>query len=298
VEIDNRFSRQILAFGADGQREIERQRIGIVGLGGIGSQVTQALAYLGGRRFVLVDDELVEDTNLNRLIGATPEDVIAKRRKTEVAERMIRGINDGAEVIPIDLNLRSKPALDHLTTCSVIFGCVDNDGARLILMELAASYSVPLIDSASEILLDESHTRLEDFGGRVVVCRPGDFCLTCAGEIDVEAAKAELESDDVRLLRRAHGYGLGDHLPTPAVVSLNGIVSNFAVTEFLAMITHFREPFRKRVYQGIRGIILQNKDERKNDCYNCGYLVGKREGANIYRYVPKGDGKAANKSRR
>jgi hypothetical protein len=235
----------------------------------------------------LVDDQHVEDTNLNRLIGATPEDVIAKSRKTQVAERTIHAINASAEVIPVAQNLRSKLAFDHLTTCSVIFGCVDNDGARLILMELAAAYSIPLIDSASEILLDESRTHLEDFGGRVVLCLPGDFCLTCAGELDLEAAKAELESEDVSVLRKAHGYGLGDHLPAPAVVSLNGIVSNFAVTEFLAMVTGFREPFRKRVYQGFRGVVLQNKDEHKDDCYNCGYLVGKREAADIYRYVLK-----------
>jgi hypothetical protein len=285
VEIENRFSRQILAFGAEGQRAVEAQRMGIVGLGGIGSQVTQALAYLGGRRFVLVDDEHVEDTNLNRLIGATPEDVVAKRQKTEVAERMIWAINNTVEVISVDLNLRSKVALDHLTTCTVIFGCVDNDGARLILMELAAAYSIPLIDSASEILIDESRSHLTDFGGRVVLCRPGDFCLTCARELDIEAAKAELESTDVRKLREAHGYGLGEHLPAPAVVSVNGIVSNFAVTEFLAMVTGFREPFRKRVYRGMRGIILENKDRRRDDCYNCGYLPGKGHSANIHRYV-------------
>lgn len=236
---------------------------------------------------MLVEDERVDETNLNRLIGATPEDVAAKRLKTEIAERVIHAINPSAEIQAVPRNLRSQQAIDDLTTCSVIFGCVDNDGARLILMELASAYSIPLIDSASEIILDQTRTRLDDFGGRVVVCRPGDFCLACANEIDLEAAKEELESDDVRRLRKSHGYGLGDGLPAPAVVSVNGIVSNFAVTEFLAMVTGVREPFRKRVYRGMRGIILENKDERRGDCYNCGYLPGRREAADIYRYALK-----------
>lgn len=283
--MENRFSRQILAFGSDGQRAIESQRFGIVGLGGIGSQVTQALAYLGGCSFVLVDDELIDETNLNRLVGATPADVAAKRLKAEIADRMIHAINPSARTQPIPLNLRSEQAMDELTKCTTIFGCVDNDGARLVLMELACAYSIPLIDSASEIILNESRTRIDDFGGRIVVCRPGDFCLACANEIDFEVAKAELESEDVRALRMAHGYGLGPRVPAPSVVSLNGIIANLGVTELLAMITGLREPFRKRVYRGMRGIVLDNKDVRHTDCYNCGYLIGKQGAANIHRYA-------------
>jgi hypothetical protein len=283
--MENRFSRQILAFGSDGQRSIENQRIGIVGLGGIGSQVAQALAYLGGREFFLVDDERIDETNLNRLIGATPADHLTKRLKVEIADSTIRTINALAQTRPLPRNLRSQEVLNELTKCTVIFGCVDNDAARLILMELTSAYSIPLIDSASEIVLDEGRRRVEDFGGRVVVCRPADFCLACANEIDFEVAKAELESEQVRELRTAHGYGLGPHLPAPSVVSLNGIIANLGVTEFLAMITGLREPFRKRVYRGMRGIVLDNKDVRRADCYNCGYLVGKRAAANIYRYA-------------
>ena len=281
----NRFARQILAFGAEGQSAIERQRLGIVGLGGIGSQTNQTLAYLGGRDFVLVDDQRLEDTNLNRVIGATPADVDAKQLKTEIAERTIRAINPSAIVNPISLNLRSQQTLDALMRCTTIFGCVDNDGARLILMELACAYSITLIDAASEIILNSSRTYIDDFGGRVVVCRPGDFCLVCANEIDLEVAKSELESEEVQQLRKSHGYGLGEHFPTPAVVSINGIVANIAVTEFLVMTTGIREPLRKRLYRGMRGIILDNKDVRRSDCYNCGYLAGQKDAANVQRYA-------------
>jgi molybdopterin/thiamine biosynthesis adenylyltransferase len=286
MKMENRFARQILAFGAEGQSAIERQKLGIVGLGGIGSQTNQTLAYLGGHDFVLVDDDRIDDTNLNRLIGATPADVDAKRLKTEIAERTIRAINPSATVNSIPRNLRSQQALDALVGCTTIFGCVDNDGARLILMELACAYSITLIDAASEIILNSPRTHIEDFGGRVVVCRPGDFCLVCANEIDLEVAKSELESEEVQQLRKSHGYGLGEHFPAPAVVSLNGIIANIAVTEFLAMITGIRQPSRKRLYRGMRGIILENRDARRNDCYNCAYLVGQKSAANIHRYIP------------
>lgn len=234
---------------------------------------------------MLVDDDRVEATNLNRLIGSVPRDVEQNTLKTAVIERLIRAITPAAEILKISKNLRSTEAIDALTSCTTIFGCVDHDGPRLILMELAGAYEVVLIDCATEIILDATRTYLEDFGGRIVICRPGDFCLVCANEIDLEIAKAELESEDVQVLRRAHGYGLGDSIPAPAVVSLNGIVANLAVTEFLAMVTGIRDPARKRVYRGMRGVILENKDTRRRDCYNCGYLVGKREMANIHRYA-------------
>jgi hypothetical protein len=161
-------------------------------------------------------------------------------------------------------------------------------------MELACAYEIVLIDCATEIVPDPAKRRIENFGGRVVVCRPGDFCLACANEIDLEVTKAELESEDVRALRKVHGYGVGEAVAAPAVVSLNGIIANFAVTEFLALVTGIREPIRKRLYRGMRGIILENKDLRRRDCYNCGYLVGKRDAANLLRYS---DAEAGGRSR-
>jgi molybdopterin/thiamine biosynthesis adenylyltransferase len=48
---EDRFSRQVLAFGEAGQRNLALAHVGVVGVGGLGSQVTQALAYLGVGRF-------------------------------------------------------------------------------------------------------------------------------------------------------------------------------------------------------------------------------------------------------
>ncbi len=279
----NRYDRQVRAFGVDGQRKIERSRVGIVGLGGIGSQIAQGLAYLGVRSVVLVDDDRVDETNLNRLIGGLPADAESKSLKVSVMERLIDQINSDATVRAIAKNLRSREALDALISCPVIFGCVDGDGPRLVLTELAAAYEVILMDSATEIVLENG--ALREFGGRIVVARPGDFCLSCANQIDMEAAKQELESPETRELRRAHGYGLREGV-APSVVSLNGVIANLAITEFLAMTTGIREPNRHLTYYGLRGIVNARQDKRAEDCYTCGYVVGLRDRANIYRFVP------------
>lgn len=274
-----RWARQVLAFGEEGQRKIAAAHAGVVGLGGIGAQIVQALGYLGVVRYTLVDDDRVETTNLNRLIGATPDNAAARAFKVDVASRLLRTINPASEVASLPRNLRTGEALEALKACNVIFGCVDRDGPRLVLTELAAAYRLTLIDSATEISKPEENP--DGFGGRVVVARPADFCLLCANQLDADRAKWELASSEERAFRAAHGYGLGPDDPAPSVVSLNGVIANLAVTEFTMLATGLREPNRMVTYKGMRGIVTRTGDERKPDCYICGYLVGLGDKAGV-----------------
>ena len=280
---DERYVRQIMAFSEEGQSRLSTQRIGIVGLGGLGCHLVQAISYLGVSDFVLVEDDLAETSNLNRLIFAAPGDVGLP--KLWLAERMIRRVQPDARITAIQLDLCRTTSIQALQGCTCIFGAVDGDGPRLVLMELSAAYSVPYIDCASDILLNESRDKLEDFGGRVVVSRPGDFCLDCAAEIDKEAAKQYFESPEAKQVRRQHGYGLGPEFPAPSVVTLNGIIANLATTEFLVMVTGIREPNRKLTYRGMNGSVKVSTDQRKPGCYICEFLVGRGDAVDVGRYA-------------
>jgi molybdopterin/thiamine biosynthesis adenylyltransferase len=283
---DERFSRQIIAFGSEGQERIAAARVGIVGVGGIGSQVAQSLAYLGVQTFLLVDDDIVEKSNLNRLIGAIPVDAEEGRLKVDVTERMICQINPNAIARKLPSNLRNAEVMDALSGMDYLFGCVDDDSGRLILSELAAAFEIPLIDSASEIEPEEG--KVKEFGGRVIVALPGDFCALCAGQIDLEIAKTELESPSEKEFRQRHGYGLGKDAPAPAVVSLNGIIANLAVTEFIMLVTRMRPYNREVTYKGMRGVVTVSSDKKKEGCIICELLPGKRESAHIKRYAMVG----------
>jgi molybdopterin-synthase adenylyltransferase len=279
---EQRFARQCLMFGEPGQRKIESQHVGLVGLGGMGSQVAQGLAYLGVHRHLLVDDDRIDETNLNRVVGASAEDI--GRLKVDVARDQIMKINPKAEVLTVPENLRTRRAIELLVDCSVIFGCVDHDGLRLVLTELAAAYEITLFDLASEIF-PQTTDRPFDFGGRVVVARPGDYCLFCADQIDRELAKQDLETPEIREQRRKHGYGLSSDAPSPSVFPLNGVIANLGVTEFLAMTTGIRDPVRMLSYRAMRGVVLSTTDAGKENCFTCKYLRGQRERANIWRYL-------------
>ncbi len=284
IELQEKFSRQILAFGTEGQKAIMNTKVAVVGVGGLGSGIIQMLGYLGVQEFILVDDDRVEESNLNRLIGSTREDAVNKATKVEVAQRVIKFINPKANIIIMG-NLRLAETIESLSTFPhVIFGCVDNDSARMILTDLAAAYEKVLIDCATEIEADGN--RIANFGGRVVVARPGDFCLWCANQIDAKIAKQELENDKEKSFRKDHGYGLGNAVIAPAVISLNMIIASLAITEFLMLVTGIREPERMLTYKGmVRGKVVPSNDLKKADCLVCESLVGKKDKAELKRYL-------------
>ena len=62
-------ARQVLAWGDDGQHSLANSTVGVVGCGGTGSHVALQLAHLGVGRLVLVDHDVVEQSNLSRLVG-------------------------------------------------------------------------------------------------------------------------------------------------------------------------------------------------------------------------------------
>jgi molybdopterin/thiamine biosynthesis adenylyltransferase len=245
-------ARQILAFDKGGQQKICNARVAIVGVGGTGSHVVQQLSYLGVRDFIIIDPDCVEDTNLNRLIGATPNDI--KKPKVGVIKRMILQItNNQVNVVSFQNDLRDAAVFDALKTCDVVFGCVDNDGPRLILNELAVSYLIPYIDCGTGI--DAEDGKISSAGGQITVVLPNGPCLLCAKMISHKEAAENLQSDEVRENQKKAGYVSGADVKAPSVVSLNGVISSIAVTEFIKLITEVEPPRTVTAYD-----MLERKD--------------------------------------
>lgn len=94
----DRYDRNIRFFGEDGQKIIRGLNIVIVGIGGLGTHLVQQLAYLGIGRIMLIDPEGLDDTNLNRYIGAHNDDPIPGTRKVDLGERTIQFIDPSIQV--------------------------------------------------------------------------------------------------------------------------------------------------------------------------------------------------------
>lgn len=275
-----RYGRQVI-FGSYERERMAVTKVGIVGLGGLGSVVAQQLAYLGSRDFVLVDDDGVETTNLNRLVGAQPADV--GRFKVHVVGDHIRGIAPHASVEAIPAGIRTHVALAALKTCDVMVGTVDNDGARALLTEFAAAFLIPYLDAASDVRRAPSGG--VEYGGRVFCWWPGSTCLYCNNELDRQEMLALLSTENETVLREQLGYGGDVKLTAPSVVHVNSHVASSLVEELHAIVAGHRPPFPYRMYYGDKRGEKTRTVLDRTDCPICQGALGRGDFADIERYV-------------
>lgn len=278
-----RFERQIRLFGEDGQKHIQNTSVAVIGVGGIGSHIVQQLGFLGVGCLIVIDPDELEETNRNRLIGVHHDDPIPGTKKVDIAKRLINTIDPSIKVEIVSNELRTEEAFSKIKKSNYVFGCVDNDGSRLVLTELCSAFEIPYFDLASDIIKEESGLI---YGGRVFVNFDDNGCLCCYNVISLLDASMELESDESRR-DRDEIYGVSQEYLAgtgPSVVSIDGVVASLAVTKFMVMITGLRIPNRLLYYHGHQGIVTINTDEPSPNCYYCKTVRGKRNKASLDRY--------------
>lgn len=235
--IDKAVTRQVPWMTPAGQRTLESLRIGIVGASGNGTHIIQGLALLGGSDYVIVDDDHVDVVNSNRLVTSTPAET--DMSKVDSARRWIRTHNPEARVTVVRDVVESAEAVDALRGVDVIFSCVDNDGARLVINRIAMAYGIPLVDVATGI--DVADGAVEAAGGRLALISCDGPCLSCTDELDAREVSYYFAGAQQRRLLRQQGYAAGLDVPAPAVVSLNGLASHAALNEFTIWVSGARE---------------------------------------------------------
>jgi molybdopterin/thiamine biosynthesis adenylyltransferase len=261
-EVAETFDRQVRAFGAAGQRAISKLVVGIVGLGGTGSIVTQQLAHLGVRHFILIDPDTIESTNLNRVVGATPADVGLP--KVEVAARYIANVAPVAVVASIRGDIIRARTAAALVDADMLFGCTDSHGSRAVLQQIAYQYLIPCIDMGSTIVASEG--LVTKIYGRVQLLAPGRGCLNCAGLLNSEEIRRDMMN---AFERKLDPYLQGAREPAPAVVSLNGTVASLAVTMFMAVVTGISSPARYLLYNATTSSLRNVRADAVPNCYIC-----------------------------
>lgn len=260
-----RNSRNIALFGKEGQEKIAATKVTIVGAGGLGAPVTQDLAYLGVLDYTLVDGDVVTMSSLNRLKGATPADIGEK--KVSVTKRLIESIQPQAKVLDIDKWLVDAPRA-AIAGADVVFSCLDKDIHRVEAMKLCTAAGVPFFDLATDVITDENSLL---YGGRVLWSGNGERCPFCMDLLDQEALRRDSMSPEQRAdYDRIYGVPKTALNETgPSVVSVNGVVSSAAVTEFTAWVTGLREPKPLLTYRADQGSMRVSLDAPAEGCPYC-----------------------------
>ena len=199
--MNERYHRNTLLFGQEGQRKLGATTVALVGVGGLGSAFAQHLALLGVGQVDLIDHEELDNTNRNRFVGARHDDPVPGSFKVDLAARHIGEINPGVKAVTCRFPLVSDDAFELVKSASVVVGYLDGDGPRFILNELCAAYDKPYIDLASDV--PDSNA----YGGRVFVAWDGNGCLHCLGELDSDVVRRYLTSSEERARKDAI-YGI------------------------------------------------------------------------------------------
>lgn len=184
-----RFSRQSF-LGPDSEERIARCTVGVPGLGGGGSHIVHQLAHIGFQRFVIYDGDVVEESNLNRLVGATSIDVPAETPKLHIAKRMIFGLQPHASVKGFAGKWQDNP--EPLRECQIVVGCVDSYQGRYELEVVCRRYLMHYIDIGMDVHGDNPPV----IGGQVILSAPGGWCMRCMGFLT-----------DAKLTEEAARYG-------------------------------------------------------------------------------------------
>lgn len=217
--------------GPDSERLLANCRVGIVGLGGGGSHVAQQLVHVGVRRFVLPDPQTIEETNLNRLVGATAADAILEVPKVHALGRLILSVAPDAHVTLLLKRWQEGP--NALRPCDVLVGCVDTFAQRAELERCARRFLIPYLDIGLDVTQVEGEP--PQMAGQVFLSMPGKPCLWCAGYLT-----------DERLAREAEEYGAAGS--RPQVVWANGVLASTAVGLLVDVVTGWTGAGEETVY--------------------------------------------------
>jgi ThiF family len=249
VITDARYSRQTLLYGSEGQSILRQSKVGIVGAGGVGMLIIQALARLGVGHLVVIDPDNVDPTNLPRLPETTRLDAMIwlnnpglparlqklgkrmARPKASVARRIARRANRRIIIEAIKGNIADDTTAKLLTDCDFIFLAADTMLARDIVNQLAYQYLIPTLQIGSKAVISPETRSVLDTFSVVRTLGPQRGCLRCNGLIDLHRLGEEALGDPEQILNQRYIDDPGVH--APSVIALNAMGAGWGVNSYM-----------------------------------------------------------------
>jgi len=234
-----RYDRQIGVIGVDGQVKLKNAKVLVVGVGGLGSITSLYLVAAGVGEVVLVDDGVVQLSNLNRQIIYDTSDI--GKPKVVIAMEKLKRLNPMVSIKPIK-EKASEELLDKLVgEVDLVIDALDNWESRLVLNKVCVKHNKPLI-----------HAGIQGFYGQLMVVVPRVTpCLQCI------VPRSPLTPSKIPVLP-----------PTP------GVLGSLQANEAIKIITGIGKPALNKliVYDGLKMEFTVVNVYRSPNCPICGDL--------------------------
>lgn len=146
VSMQNQFTRTELLIGKDGLKKLQNAKVAVYGVGGVGSYVVEGLARAGIGHLVLIDNDYVDITNINRQIHATHSTI--GKSKVEIEKERILEINPNVIVDIYQVDTLEKPEEEIIdSSFTYVVDAVDTITTKLKLIQKANKENVPIISA-------------------------------------------------------------------------------------------------------------------------------------------------------
>lgn len=267
--VDGRLLRTVSAWGPEVQAELAQLRIGVVGLGSVGSMVAETLARIGIRNIVLIDFDSIKEHNLDRVLHATRRDVALARSKVEVLDRALRhtATNPEFAVETAELSLVEPDGWATALDCDVLFSCVDRPWPRHLLNLAAYAHLIPVVDGGIRVGTS-ANGRMLAADWKAHIAAPGRRCLACHGQYDPAAVNIERDGllDDPKYINSLSA----DH-PLRASENVFAFSMNVASLEVLQLVSMVAAPqsiadLGGQSYHAVTGVLDNDTRDCKPTC--------------------------------
>ena len=226
-------------WGQAAQDKLVRSRVGIVGLGSVGSIVAEALSRLGLVNLTFIDFDKIAERNLDRTSGTTNADIGTP--KVKVADRETRR-NTTAEklnLLTVPHSILAPEGLAAALDCDVLFCCVDRPWPRHLLNVVSYSHLIPVIDGGISSKVKSDGTPLH-VAWRIHTVGPERACLVCLeallrsdvgldreGLLDDPDYIAGLSEEERARYSRRNVYPFSMSVAAHEVLQLVGLITGF-----------------------------------------------------------------------
>jgi proteasome lid subunit RPN8/RPN11 len=236
----------ILAFSSDMTKQLSQLHVGIVGVSGTGSIVAEQLLRMGFGEITVIDHDVIEHKNLNRILNSTESDATHSVPKVELFKRAASLISPSTQVHVVSSEIGTHEAIKALTQVDVLFCCVDTLIGRDLCQRLSTCLLIPLFDVGVVIPVRKNasgHTVIQDIQGRIDYIQPGRSTLFTRGLYsanDLAAEDLRRQAPDAYDKQVKEGYMPGLDEEAPAVISVNMRAACMIVQEFIARVFPYR----------------------------------------------------------
>jgi molybdopterin/thiamine biosynthesis adenylyltransferase len=264
----DRFDRNIRVLGETGQHQLNDTHLTVVGVGGLGSLMAEQLGRLGITHLTLIDPDIVENSNLPRLFGATDTDV--GRPKVSVVREHLQQIDPA-----ITISTRQEPIQDAehaIAPTDIVIAGLDTAAGRITLNRAAVNHETPYIDAGVTITTADGTDRVDAMEGYIQLIVPGETaCLDCLDRYNPEQARLEQLSHDELQEHIDRGYIEDTALsPEPAIVPLNGVIASKAVGLAVKHLTGYDRPTHYLRIDTLGNTIDATRTTPNDGCPTCG----------------------------